>query len=196
MIAVVVLAGGEGRRIGGGKPLRLLGGRTLIERAVEQARGWSDLVAVSVRQEGQAGRLSVPQILDTQDEGPIAGLASALRFARDRGAETLLTIACDMPVLPGDLARRLGQALRAELGAAIASSGGALHPVCGLWRNTVIEALPGYRASGRSSLRGFAERIGHAPVEWPIEPYDPFLNVNRADELEAAERLLETIRSR
>lgn len=196
MIAVVVLAGGEGRRIGGGKPLRLLGGRSLIERALEQARGWSDLVAVSVRHEGQAGRLGAPQIVDTQDEGPIGGLASALGFARDSGAETLLTIACDMPMLPGDLAQRLAQALRAELGAAIASSGRALHAVCGLWRNTVIDALPDYRASGRSSLWGFAEHVGHAIVEWPTEPYDPFLNINRPDELDAAERLLETIRSR
>lgn len=196
MIAVVVLAGGEGRRMGGGKPLRMLGGRTLVDRAVEQAQGWSRIVAVSVRQDGQAGALAVPQILDAEDEGPIAGLASGLRFARAQGAETLLTTACDMPVLPADLPQRLDEALTAELNAVIASSGGALHPVCGLWRSTAIDALAGYRASGRSSLKGFAAHIGYAEVEWPVEPFDPFLNVNRPEELEAAERLLGTLRSR
>ena len=42
--AVVVLAGGQGSRIGGHKPLRLLSGERLIDRAVRQSRRWSDLV--------------------------------------------------------------------------------------------------------------------------------------------------------
>jgi len=190
MIAVVVLAGGKGRRMGGGKPLRLLGGRTLIDRAVEQAQGWSTLVAVSVREEGQAGPLAVPRILDAEGEGPLAGLAAALGFARAGGADKLLTIACDMPMLPADLPARLEQALTPDTGAAIASSGGLLHPVCGLWRRDVLDALPSFRDSGRSSLRGFAEWVGSVVVEWPAEPYDSFLNVNRPDELAAAEGLL------
>lgn len=196
MTAVVILAGGDGRRMGGSKPLRVLAGKTLIERALEQARRWADVVAVSVREHGQAGALAVPQILDEDGEGPLAGLASALRFARAKGAGTLLTIACDMPVLPADLPQRLEEALTAELNAAIASSGGALHPVCGLWRSSALDMLADYRDSGRSSLKGFAEGVGYAGVEWPIELYDPFLNVNQPEELEAAERLLASFRSR
>ena len=195
-LAVVVLAGGDGRRMGGSKPLRMLGGRKLIERAVEQARRWSDLVAVSVREEGQAGPVAEPEIIDAEGEGPIAGLAAALRFASDNGAGQLLTIACDMPVLPRDLRNRLQAALTPPMGAVLTSSGGALHPVCALWRSSALEELPTYRASGRSSLKGFAETVGYAVVEWPVEPHDPFLNVNRREELEAAERLLATLRSR
>jgi len=190
MIAVVVLAGGEGRRMGGAKPLRLLGGRTLINRAVGQARFWSDLVAVSVREIGQAGPVAVPEIIDVEGEGPLAGLAAALGFARAGGADKLLTIACDMPLLPADLPGRLEQALTPDAGAAVAISGGVLHPVCGLWRSNVLAALPSYRGSGRSSLKGFAESIGCVAVEWPAEPHDPFLNVNRPEELAAAEGLL------
>jgi molybdenum cofactor guanylyltransferase len=192
-LAVVVLAGGDGRRMGGSKPLRVLAGRTLIERAVEQARLWSDLVAVSVREKGQAGPVAVPEIFDAEGEGPIAGLAAALRFASDNGAGQLLTIACDMPVLPPNLPDRLTAALTPRRGAVLTSSGGALHPVCALWRTSALAALPAYRASGRSSLKGFAETLGYAVGEWPVEPHDPFLNVNRPEELEAAERLLATL---
>jgi molybdopterin-guanine dinucleotide biosynthesis protein A len=46
---IVILAGGEGRRIGGGKPQRMLGGETLLDRALGRARSWSDEVLVAAR---------------------------------------------------------------------------------------------------------------------------------------------------
>ncbi len=193
---VVVLAGGGGPRMGGGEALRMLAGATMIQRAVRQAAQWSDMVAVSVREGGQAGEFAAPEIVDKEGEGPLAGLAAALRFADAAGLDAVLTIPCDMPLLPPNLLDGLELALTTDLGAAIASSGGALYPVCGLWRAESLERLPAYRASGRSSLKGFAAQIGFAAVEWPVESYDPFLNINRPEELAAAERLLATLRSR
>ena len=52
-VAVVILAGGEGTRIGGGKPLRRLAGERLIDHALRTAHGWSNMVAVAVRDPGQ-----------------------------------------------------------------------------------------------------------------------------------------------
>ncbi|WP_138141283.1 NTP transferase domain-containing protein [Brevundimonas vancanneytii] len=52
MTPVVILAGGEGRRMGGRKPERLLAGRPLIAHAVDQARKWGDPVAVAFAQRG------------------------------------------------------------------------------------------------------------------------------------------------
>src|ERR1039457_6872431 len=85
--AVVVLAGGEGRRIGGGKPLRLWRGRTLLTRALELARGYGHDVAVAVHGAEQAGEgVDAPLLLDPPNvPGPLAGLACALQFAGDRG---------------------------------------------------------------------------------------------------------------
>lgn len=191
-IAVVILAGGEGIRVGGGKPLRLLGGKRLIDRAEELAGRWSEIVAVAVRDPAQVGRTRFACIFDEPGiEGPLAGLAAALRFASDSGCEAALTIPADMPFLPADLLQRLSQAI-GRAGAAIAGSGGKLHPVCGLWKVSARDALPDYLASGRSSLRGFAEAIGSRQVEWPDEPEDPFLNINSAEDLARAERLLKS----
>jgi len=189
-VAALILAGGEGSRIGGGKPLRTLGGMTLLERALRQARLWSDAVAVAVRDQGQLGGSDLPTILDEQRiAGPLGGLAAGLRFARERGADALLSLPADMPFLPGDLVRRLQQAIGANL-AALASSGGRLHPVCGLWRVGALERLPSYLASGRRSLRGFAEAVGSVTVEWPGGPNDPFFNINNAEDLASAKRRL------
>ena len=88
-IAVVILAGGEGRRMGGNKPLRMLGGVSLLDRAIAYANRLTSLSAIEVRREGQAGNVEIPLLRDDAEiEGPLAGLVTALRFARDEGAES------------------------------------------------------------------------------------------------------------
>ncbi|MCV0416559.1 MAG: molybdenum cofactor guanylyltransferase [Brevundimonas sp.] len=189
-IAVVVLAGGEGRRIGGGKPLRRLAGQTLLDRALAQARTVSDMVAVAVRDPAQAAGVDGARLIpDAPWEGPLGGLAAALVFARQAGRTAVLTLPCDMPLVPPDLAGRLTAALDGH-GAALASSGGRLHPVCGLWRTDRLGALSAYAATGQRSLKGFAAGIGFVAVDWPAEPVDPFFNVNTAADLGRAEALL------
>lgn len=189
-IAVVILAGGEGKRIGGNKPSRLLGGISLLDRAVAYASGLANLSAVAVRDAVQARNLGIPVIRDDAEiEGPLGGLVSALRFALDHAAHAALTIPADMPFLPPDLADRLMEALP-RTRAAIAHSGGHLHPVCGAWSTEALDAVPEYLASGRRSLKGFAEIVGYTTVEWSAVTLDPFFNINSERDLAEAERLL------
>lgn len=189
-VACVVLAGGEGARIGGDKPRRQLGGRSLLARALAQARQWSGDIAVAVRDASQLeGDIAIALIDNPAIPGPAAGLASALAFARDRDAGAVLTIAADMPFLPPDLGARLTAGI-GDATAALASSGGQLHPVCALWRVATIEALPGYLEGGRRSLKGLAETVGYVAVDWSRERLDPFFNVNTSRDLAEAERLL------
>ncbi len=171
---IVILAGGEGRRIGGGKPQRLIGGETLLARALARARSWSDEVLVAAREGGDIAD-------DPAIAGPLGGVAAALA----PGGE-VLTIACDMPFLPDDLPTRL----QSEAAATVAASGGRLHPVCALWKATARDALPAYLASGRRSLTGFAEAAGYQAVDWPVEPFDPFFNINDEADLARAEEIL------
>jgi molybdopterin-guanine dinucleotide biosynthesis protein A len=93
-----------------------------------------------------------------------------------------------MPFLPDDLLKRLNSEA-GDMRAAIASSGGELHPVCGLWRNAAVYEFPAYCQSGRRSLRGFAEHVGFVAVDWPAEPGDPFFNINSPADLVAAEAM-------
>ena len=189
-LVVAVLAGGEGRRMGGVKALRPFRGRTLVANAVQLAGGWSDLVVVAVRDPAQvAGAVDVPLTLDRADiPGPLAGLAGALAYARRIGGGRLLTLPCDMPRLPADLAARLGAALGPVQGAALPMAAGELQPACGLWRVSALDQLPAYLAAGRSSLRGFAGACGLVEVEFGAEAAQAFAGANSLEELERLAR--------
>lgn len=187
-LIVVVLAGAVARRMGGAKPLRRFGRSTLIEHALRLARGYGAEIAISLKDPAQGAGADARLIFDRPGlAGPLGGLAAGLADARRTGAERVLVFACDMPLLPDDLARRLAASLNANPRArvAMASSGGKVHPACALWTAACLERLPLYLATGRSSLRGFAETCGAAVVAWPAAAADPFANANTPDELAA-----------
>lgn len=196
MIVAAILAGGDGRRIGGRKPEHHLLGRPLLEWVAACARSQSDRLAVAKRREGADAQSPDMRVLrdDERLAGPIAGLQSALRWAEAEGATWLLTLPCDTPFAPSDLVARLRLAAD-DLGApvAMARSAGVLHPACAIWRPGLAAALEAYLELGRSSLIGFAESVGYAAADWPVDAADPFFNVNTPDDLLEAARLAERL---
>jgi len=181
-----ILAGGEGRRMGGAKPLRAWGADTLIGHALRFARTQAPQVAVALRTAGQAGAIDAPVVLDAGGiEGPLAGLVAALARGGELDCDVVVTLPCDMPLLPEDLADGLCSALesRPEALVAVARTGGDLHPVCAAWRVTALDRSPAYLASGKRSLQGFAALCGAVIVDWPDAATPRFANANTPQEL-------------
>ena len=196
-LVVAILAGGAGRRIGGDKPRRLLGGARLLDRVLAKAQAIGSPVILVVREPGQVAGFDGTVVQDAPGvAGPLGGLASALAWAADAGADQVLTLPCDMPFLPADLHPRPALALREESGAAVAASGGRLHPVCALWRTTLAAPLAQRAGEGRLSLRGLGEAVGWVVVDWPTDRGDPFRNIDTAEDLVSAEAALLTPRTR
>jgi molybdenum cofactor guanylyltransferase len=189
-IPAAIMAGGHGRRIGGQKSAKLLAHKSLLDHALNYAARTSALVAVAADTE-DSGPLpqNVSLILDDIiGAGPISGLSSALRFANEQRATHILVIACDVPFLPQNLLPRL-QHVIGDAAMAMAISDGKLHPACALWRADCAKLLPEYLATGRRSLMGFAETAGYETVHWPCVPFDPFFNINTAENLAEAEKI-------
>lgn len=184
-LVAVVLAGGQGTRMGGRKALQPWSGATLIAQALAQARRYAPMVAVAVRHADQLEGAQEAELLidDPAVPGPLAGLASALAFAERAGAAAVLTLPCDTPFLPEDLAERLSSAQNAQHPAAVAQSGGHWHPTCAIWRADLGARIEPYIATGRSSLYGFAQLVGCQVVDWGEATPDPFANANTPDEL-------------
>lgn len=193
--AIAIFAGGQGARIGGNKPLRLLAGIPLAAHVKHRVSRWHAPVWQLVRQSGQGGIQGVEEICDASPpgmalEGPLAGLYPALLRAEAEGRD-LLTVPVDMPFLPGDLPDRLGAALGSADGpaCAMAHSHGRPHPVCTLWRGPVSHLIAGQAVAGGFSLKAFAARAGVRHVTWTQTP-DPFFNINTPEDLAVAETLL------
>ncbi len=191
---VVMMAGGRGRRIGGHKASRLLGGVSLLEHMTRIASLYSNDIAIAVNGDFDTSvATNIPMIVDENDgAGPISGLLSALNFANSKGSGHVLILSCDTPFLPFDLMTKLHASI-GDAGAAVAQYDGDLHPACSLWRADTVQFLPAYIGQGHRSLIGFAEAVGYIPVEWPAAPFDPFFNINTAEDLAKAGQMLAKI---
>ena len=197
MISGLILAGGEGRRIGGKKPQRHLAGISLLDHAKRLVSRQCRPLFLSVRDvEDAPSGSGLPLVEDVPDlEGPLAGLIAGASASRAAGAGRMLVLACDCPFLPRDLIDRLSHALDRdpEAGIAVAQSGERLHPTISLFRLDRIDEL---RAIGQceSRLMALYDRLNGVAVEWPIldtgaGPLDPFMNINALEDLRQAERL-------
>ncbi len=188
--AIVIAAGGAGQRMGGNKPLRSLGDKSLLDRAISIATTQSDCVALAVRDRNQVSAGDLPLLFDTgPDIGPISALETGFRFASEQGRPHLLLIGCDQPFLPLTLAETLAHAIAGH-DVAMPVINGQHQPLAALWR--VDEpALEAYLLAGGMSLRRFAVTRDLVDIVWPLSPDgDPFDNLNDPEALAVAERRL------
>ncbi|GLK84417.1 molybdenum cofactor guanylyltransferase MobA [Ancylobacter defluvii] len=194
----VILAGGLSRRMGGGdKALRPVAGHRLIDRVITRLAPQVDALILNANGDPQRFGLALPVVADPLPDfpGPLAGLLAGFEYAHAHApwARHILTVSADCPLLPPDLVARL-LAEKGEAAAAIAASGGRDHPVIGLWD---VSLAPRLRAllldEGERRVRAFTARVGTVSVDWPVEPYDPFLNINTPDDLATAERLIASV---
>jgi molybdopterin-guanine dinucleotide biosynthesis protein A len=195
----VLLAGGLARRMGGGdKPMRTIGGRTILDRVIARLAPQCDGLILNAN--GDPARFAafgLPIIADTVQDfpGPLAGILAALDWTAANRPEVgwILSAAADCPFLPRDLVARLQQA-RIDQGAqlAVAASAGQTHPVIGLWsvalRDELRHALV---VEDIRKIDRWTARYKLATVTWPTEPIDPFFNANTMDDIAEAERLAE-----
>lgn len=200
-VAGVLLAGGLARRMGGGdKPLKVLGGETILTRVIARAR--LQVRALVLNANGDPARFSgfgLPVVADAVEgyAGPLAGVLTGMEWAAAHAPECpwLASFATDAPFLPLDLVLRLHEAVTHE-GAdmACASSGGRHHPVFGLWPVRLAPELR--RALAEEGVRkvdAWTGRYRLAVADYPDRPYDPFFNANAPEDLAEAERILENL---
>jgi len=186
--AVVILAGGGARRMGGGdKPLLDLAGKQMIERIIAAL----DAQHIAISANGDPARFAALQrpVLsdgDFFDQGPLAGVLAGLEWAATLGVDTLLTVPGDTPFIPSGLAATLAPA------PACAASNDRPHYLVALWpvayRGDLRQLLS---APGRRDVAIFASRIGMRRVNFPVAEWDPFLNVNTPEDLAAARAIAE-----
>jgi len=195
-VPAVILAGGRSRRLGGGdKCLLSLAGRPILAHVIERIR--PQVTELALNANGDPARFAGFGLEIVADDaadyaGPLAGILAGFEWAarRQPNATHLLTVPSDAPFLPLDLVDRLGAAVAGSAAPALAASGGRVHPVIGLWPCTLREALhQALRVQGLRKVEDWTGGLAPRVVDFAVDPVDPFLNVNRPEDLATAERL-------
>ncbi|MCG6121300.1 MAG: molybdenum cofactor guanylyltransferase MobA [Microvirga sp.] len=196
----VLLAGGLARRMGGGdKPLREIGGRSILERAIDRLAPQCDALLINANGDPERFAFTgLPVIADDVPgfAGPLAGVLAALDNVAENYPEArfVVSAAADTPFLPRDFVERLRAAREAAgVPLACAESGGRTHPVNALWdarlRQDLRHALV---VEDMRKIDRWTARHGVAHASWPIETVDPFFNANTPEDIDEAERIIAT----
>jgi molybdopterin-guanine dinucleotide biosynthesis protein A len=184
--AGAVLAGGAGRRLGGGSKAAVeLAGRPLLSYPLAALAGVCSSVAVVCKASTELPPLDGLDRWDEPDEPrhPLTGIVHAL----GRAGEAVLVCAADMPFVTSDALRTLLEAVSRADGApaVVAVADGLLQPVLGLYAPAALDGLRA--APADAPLTETVEALGPARVAMPAALVR---SVNTPEELAEAEAAL------
>jgi molybdenum cofactor guanylyltransferase len=185
----VVLAGGQGRRIGGDKAIVSLAAQPMVSYPVVALRA----VLADVRVVAKPGTaLPALPALDgveiwtepAEPHHPLVGIVEALRRATPRA---VLVCAADMPFLTPAAVSALAYADAGGAPAVVAERGGGLEPLLARYEQSALALLAPAAAEGRAPVREVVAALRPCRLEMDAEV---LFNVNSPEDLERAEGIL------
>lgn len=197
----LILAGGRGARMGGidkglqnfnGTPLTL---HTLMRLQMQESEPLSEIMVVANRNLSAYESFGVQVWPDSTDgfAGPLAGFLTGLERCE---TDLLLTVPCDSPLFPLNLAQRLLDALISEEAdiavAAAREEDGSVRaqPVFCLMHVKLLESLVKFMQSGGRKIDAWTALHKTVSVPFDTDDVDPraFFNANTLEELHRLEQ--------
>ena len=191
-ITGLILAGGRGSRMGGvDKGLQNHLGMPLAMHALMRLQGQVGHIMVNANRNLAAYEsMGVPVWPDPMGDfpGPLAGWLAGLEHCE---TPYLLTVPCDTPLFPLDLAARLSQALLAEdadiaMAATMEAGQVQVQPVFCLLKTSLIESLVAYLTSGQRKIDRWTAQ--HRCTTVVFDDAQAFFNANTAEELRSLQQ--------
>jgi molybdopterin-guanine dinucleotide biosynthesis protein A len=144
---LLVLAGGDSRRMGRSKAWIEVGDGYLLRYVVERlAPAFSEVMVAFAEPEQLDRHIPYRVVFDRKRHaGPLAGLEAGLMSARH---DALFAVACDMPYVTTNTAEMAVVAARG-VDAAIPRHDGLFEPVCGAYRKTALPVIASALDAGR-----------------------------------------------
>jgi molybdopterin-guanine dinucleotide biosynthesis protein A len=184
----VILAGGEGTRMGGAKAVVKLHGRPLISYPLEAMWRAMGSVAIVAKIGSQLPSVAGVTVWIESDEPrhPLVGIVHALGLADGRPA---MVCALDLPFVTSGLIRRIAQADGGGTPAVIASSGGSTQPLLGCYQPEALEPLTAALERVDVPVREAVAALD--PVLYEVEDAEELFNINSPDDLLQASAMID-----
>jgi molybdenum cofactor guanylyltransferase len=182
-ISTLILAGGRGLRIGGGKALQHLHGRPLLAWVLDAVRLQSDEVLLNANEQlADYAQFAYPVVSDLCPDyaGPLAGLQAGMRLAKH---PLIACVPCDTPFLPNDLLAKLSAAIGPH-DAVVACVNGQRQPTIALYQRRVLPKLDAYLHSGGRKVGDWLDQLDTCAVAF--KSANNFYNINTPQELQHA----------
>jgi molybdopterin-guanine dinucleotide biosynthesis protein A len=178
--SLLVLAGGDSRRMGRPKAWLEVGDTFLLRYVVDRlAPAFSEVLVSFAEPEQLLQPVPYRIVFDRKpSSGPLAGIEAGLVAAHN---EVVFAVACDMPYVTQELAQVAVAAAR-SCDAAIPRVDGRPEPVCGAYRRSALPFITGAVNTGRYKA---ADIVADLDVTW-LEGLDPelFGSLNTPQDLE------------
>jgi molybdopterin-guanine dinucleotide biosynthesis protein A len=178
--SLLVLAGGDSRRMGHAKAWLKVGDTSLLRYVVERlAPTFSEVMVSFAEPEQLEEPVPFRIVFDRKrSAGPLAGIEAGLEAARN---EVLFALACDMPYVTEQVAQIAIAAAR-RCDAAIPRIDGRPEPVCGAYRRSALPVIARALDAGRFKA---ADVTSELDVTW-LEGLDPnlFRSLNTPQDLD------------
>ena len=181
-ITGVILAGGQGRRMGGvDKGLQSFHGRPLIAWSIDHLKLQVDHLLISANRHLELyAAFGYPVLLDQISDyaGPLAGIHAALIHAQ---TPYVAVVPCDAPKVPHDLVARLVADLNShDADIAVARTAVRAEPLYCLMRRTVLPQLTTYLDGHQRKVLDWQNSLKHCWVNFDTTA---FRNINTLEEL-------------
>jgi molybdopterin-guanine dinucleotide biosynthesis protein A len=190
-VSCIVLAGGEGRRLGTDKAFLRIDNRVLIEEIVEKMAHIGDEVIIVTNSPQKYSYLGTRLVGDVYlGKGVLGGIYSGLRAARN---DYSLAVACDMPFLNLNLLRYM-ILLSPGYDVVIPRVGGLTEPLHAIYSKDCLQPMERLLSAGGLRIIDFFPEVQVRYVEEEeIRLFDPqclsFFNINTPEDLEKARSL-------
>jgi molybdopterin-guanine dinucleotide biosynthesis protein A len=181
-ISGIVLAGGQGRRMGGvDKGLQLLRGKPMVAEVLARLAPQVAEIVINANQNRDAYQKIGHRVVADDIggfAGPLAGLHAGMKAASH---PLVITVPCDSPFLPLDLVSRLHASLK-DNDLSVAKTGDRTHPVFSLMKRTLRESLEAFLAQGGRKIDAWYGALKFVEVPFDDEA-EAFRNINTLEEL-------------
>jgi molybdopterin-guanine dinucleotide biosynthesis protein A len=183
-ISTIILAGGRATRMAGAdKGLMLLQNKPLTQHVINRLQPQVDEILINANREIAQYEAFGYKVLQDDIEGfagPLAGITLGLMHAKN---EYVLSVPCDSPLLPLDLAVRLHNGmLESCADIAIASSEDNAHPVFCLCKKSVLPSLQAFLDAGERKVSTWQKSQKYCEVDFS-DCSEAFTNLNTLEEL-------------
>lgn len=187
-ISAIILSGGLATRMNGvDKGLVSMQNMPLVQHVIKRLAPQVDEILINANREiAQYKTFGYPVL---QDEisgfvGPLAGFSLGLKYCKH---DYVLTVPCDSPLLPVDLAQRLMTSLlKNHADIVVASSQGNVHPVFSLCKKNVLPSLDTYLAQGERRVSAWQKSQRYIEVDFS-DCEEAFINLNSPEDLATLE---------